>query len=200
MPRRPDARTLLFEKIRNSPPRFVHVTGVPYTVEFRPGKVSEEGGVAEEPDAIWMTIEAPPFGRLRASISISSRLCKEAGKDPGVRVGIVKSTWSEKPPPGLVEDPGQDYAKIEAAFKVPYLEQTREELAEMLISRAKKAVRAEVWGDLYATDTLGIRQIHCRRASDGVSVDMKNRDGALKLYYADENAAELFLFKFSGQK
>jgi hypothetical protein len=28
---------------------------------------------------------------------------------------------------------------------------------------------------------------------------VKNRDGALKLYYPQDNAAEAFLFKFDGQ-
>jgi len=193
MPRRPDARTLLFEKIRTSAPKFVHVTGVPYTVEQRP-----EDDPAKV-DVIWLTVEAPPFGRLRASINTTSQLNREGGFEPIIRVGTVKSTWTEKPPPGLVEDPGQDYAKIDAAFKVVYQPMEREELFNLLNERAKRAVRAELWGELYASETLGIRQIHCRRASRGSAVDTRNRDGALKFYYADANAAELFLFKFEGQ-
>ncbi|HET6406485.1 MAG TPA: hypothetical protein VFG14_01290, partial [Chthoniobacteraceae bacterium] len=73
-------------------------------------------------------------------------------------------------------------------------------LFNVLSERGKKAVRAEIWGELYAGETLGIRQIHCRRASNGSSTDTRNRDGALKLYYSDGNTAELFLFKFDGQK
>ena len=193
MARRPDARTLLFEKIRTSAPKFVHVTGVPYTVEQRP---------VDDPvkaDVIWLTVEAPPFGRLRASINTTSVLNRDGGSAPEIRVGVVKSTWTEKPPPGLVEDPGQDYTKIEAAFKVEYQPMDREALLNLLSERAKKAVRAEVWGELYASETLGIRQVHCRRKSDGSANDTRNRDGALKLYFAEENAAELYLFKFAGQ-
>jgi hypothetical protein len=193
MPRRADARTLLFEKIRTSPPKFVHVIGVPYAVERE---------TSEDPtkiDHIWLTLEAPPFGRLRAAINTLSRLNRDAGFDARVRVGIVQSNWSEKPAPSLVEDPGQDYRKIEAAFKVTYADYEQEALAELLLERAKRAVRAEVWGDLYAREHLGIHQIHCRRASCAVPIDLRNRDGALKLYYAEENAAELFLFKFCGQ-
>jgi hypothetical protein len=193
MPRRPDARTLLFEKIRTSVPKFVHVTGVPYTVEQKPVDDPEKA------DVIWLTVEVPPFGRLRASINTTSQLHREGGFEPAIRVGTVKSTWTEKPPPGLVEDPGQDYAKIEAAFNVEYHPMGREELFILLNERARKAVRAELWGELYASETLGIRQIHCRRKSHGATDDTRNRDGALKLYYADENAAELFLFKFDGQ-
>ena len=194
MPRRPDARTLLYEKIRTSAPKFVHVTGVPYTVEQKP---------VDDPakaDVIWLTIEAPPFGRLRASINTTSRLNETGGFAPEIQVGTVKSTWTEKPPPGLGEDPGQDYAKIEAAFKVKYAPMDRGTLFTLLSERAKKAVRAELWGELYDGETLGIRQIHCRRPSHGFKTDTLNRDGALKLYYADGNTAELYLFKFSGQK
>jgi hypothetical protein len=193
MPRRPDARTLLFEKIRTSAPKFVHVTGVPYTVEQKPV------GDPHEADVIWLTVEAPPFGRLRASVNTTSGLNRNGGFKPEIQVGIVKGTWDQKPPPGLVEDPGQDYAKIEAAFKVKYAPMDRDALTALITERAKKAVRAEIWGELYAGETLGIRQIHCRRLSKGSPTDTRNRDGALKFYYADENAAELFLFKFDGQ-
>jgi len=193
MPRRPDARTLLFEKIRNSPPRFVHVTGVPYAVER---EVNED---PQKVDHIWLTLEAPPYGRLRASLNTVSLRAVDEGLDGQVRVGIVKSTWTEKPPPSLVEDPGQDYAKIDAAFKVTYQAMDRDALAQMLLERAKRAVRAEVWGELHAKEYLGIRQIHGRRASNSVKEDLRNRDGALKLYYSEENAAELFLFKYAGQ-
>jgi hypothetical protein len=179
MPRRPDARTLLFEKIRTSPARFVHVIGVPYLVEEPP---------QEDPalrDALWLTIEVPPYGRLRV--------------DDRVRLGIVAGTWTEKPTPALNEDRGQDYRKLEAAFGVTYQEYDRENLAALLAERAKKAVRAEVWGDLYAQETLGVRQVHCRRASTGVKEDPRNHDGALKLYYAEGSMTEIFLFKFAGQ-
>jgi hypothetical protein len=193
MPRRPDARTLLFEKIRTSPPRFVHVTGVPYAVE------REKKEEPEKIDLIWLTVEAPPYGRLRVSLNTVSLQAIGRGLDGRLRVGIVNSTWTEKPAPGLVEDPGQDYGKIEAAFKVSYEPMESEALATMLLERAKRAIRAEIWGELHAKEFLGIRQIHCRRASDAVKDDLRNRDGALKLYYVDGNTAELFLFKFAGQ-
>ena len=192
-PRRPDARTLLFEKIRTSPPKFVHVTGVPYAIE------REASDDDAQVDRIWLTVEAPPFGRLRVSVNTISRASRDAGHDARVRVAIVKSTYAEKPVPGLAEDPGQDYAKIEAAFPVAYEPMERDALAELLLERGKRAVRAELWGELYAKEHLGVRQLHSRRASAAVSTDLKNRDGALKLYYSEENAAELFLFKFAGQ-
>ncbi|HZJ15496.1 MAG TPA: hypothetical protein VFD27_10615 [Chthoniobacteraceae bacterium] len=192
MARRTDSRTLLFEKIRTSPPKFVHVTGVPYAIEM------EQAEDLARLDHVWLTLEVPPFGRVRAVINTLSRLNRDAGFDARVRVAIVAGSWSEKPETGLLEEQGQDYALIESAVPVSYRFYEHEALAELLISRAKKAVRAEVWGDLYAKDHLGVHQIHCRRASCAVSTDLKNRDGALKLYYGD-NTAELFLFKFCGQ-
>ena len=192
MIRRADARTLLFEKIRTSPAKFVHVTGVPYTVEL------EKSDDPLRVDHVWITIEAPPFGRIRASINTLSRFNRDAGFDARVRVGIVTGTWEEKPENGLLEERGQDYAMIEAALPVTYEFHEHESLAELLVTKAKTAIRAEVWGELYAQEHLGVHQIHSRRASCAVARDVKGRDGALKLYYAD-NPTELFLFKFCGQ-
>ena len=192
MARRADARTLLFEKIRTTPPKFVHVTGVPYIVEV------EQSDDPLRVDHVWITLEAPPLGRIRASINTLSRFNRDAGFDARVRVGIVAGTWEEKPESGLLEEPGQDYAMIEAALPVTYEFYEHTPLAELLVTKAKSAVRAEVWGELYAQDHLGVHQIHSRRASCAVERDIKGRDGALKLYYAD-NTTELFLFKFCGQ-
>ena len=190
MARRPDARTLLYEKIRTSPAKFVHVTGVPYTVEVEQNSLFV--------DHVWITLEVPPFGRLRAAVNTLSRLNRDAGFDQRVRVGVVPGNWTEKPETGLVEENGQDYGMIEAALPVAYEPMEPEALAELLMAKAKTAVRAEVWGELYARDHLGIHQIHSRRASCAVALDLKNRDGGLKFYYADQTA-ELFLFKFCGQ-
>ena len=191
--RRPDPRAVLFERIRTSPPKFVHLVGVPYAVQVED---------SEDPlrrDHVWLTLEVPPFGRVRVAINTLSRFNRDAGFDARVRVGIVRSTYAEKPNTGLEEFPGFDYAKIEAKEKLVYEFYEHEPLAELLVAKAKVAVRAEVWGELYAQDHIGLHQIHSRRASCAVTRQLKNRDGALKLYYPEDNAAELFLFKFCGQ-
>jgi hypothetical protein len=193
MARRPDARALLFERIRTTPAKFVQVRGVPYVVAV------EEAADPLKLDHIWLTLEVPPFGRLRAVINTLSRINRDAGFDSRVRVGIVPSTYAEKPATGLEECAGQDYTHIEATQKIVYAPYEREALTELLIARLKTAIRVELWGELYARDHLGVHQIHCRRASCAVKADIKNRDGALKLYYPTENLAELFLFKFCGQ-
>ena len=189
---KPDARTLLFERIRTRPAKFVHVRGVPYTVT----RVTAEN--PEDADHIHLTIEVPPYGRLRAAVNTFSRLNRDAGFDSRIRMGIVTSTYEKKPEPGLEELPGQDYAQLEAILPIAYEHYDREPLAALLMEKMKRAIRAEVWGELYARDHLGIHQIHSRRASCAVALDLHNRDGALQLYYPD-NSAELLLFKFCGQ-
>ncbi|HEV7866501.1 MAG TPA: hypothetical protein VGO90_02390 [Chthoniobacteraceae bacterium] len=191
--RRPDARAILLERIRTSPPKFVHLVGVPYAVEIE--RVTDPLKL----DHVWITLEVPPFGRLRVVVNTLSRINRDAHLDGDVRLGIVRSTYAEKPAPGLEECPGFDYATVEAAEQVTYTRLERDALAELLLAKAKVAIRAEVWGELYGRDHIGLHQIHCRRASAAVPVTVRNRDGALKLFYAEEQAAELLLFKFSGQ-
>lgn len=191
--RKPDPRAVLFERIRTSPAKFVHLVGVPYAVQI------EE---AEDPtrlDHIWLTLEVPPFGRLRVAINTLSRFNRDAGFDGRIRVAIIPGTYRDKPNTGLEEFPGFDYAKVEAKEKVTFEPHDRDALAELLLERGRKAIRAEVWGELYARDHIGLHQIHSRRASSAVAYDLKNRDGALRLYYTEDQRAELFLFKFAGQ-
>src|SRR5439155_1478009 len=56
MGKKADARALLYERIRSSPPKFMHVVGVPYQVEI------ERSEDPEKIDHVWLTIEVPPFG------------------------------------------------------------------------------------------------------------------------------------------
>ncbi|MGV3530923.1 MAG: hypothetical protein ACO1QR_01030 [Chthoniobacteraceae bacterium] len=193
MRKRPDARTLLYERIRTSPPKFVHITGVPYTVE---PEVCED---PEKLDHVWLTLEVPSLGRLRASINTTSRVSKVSGVDPRIRVGIVTGTWDEKPPTGLVECDGMNYAAVESIFDIKYEPMEREPLTEWLLTKLRAAIRVEIWGDLYARDHLGVHQIHSRRASAAMAVDVIGRDGAFKMYFADGNRTELVLMKFAGQ-
>jgi hypothetical protein len=193
MATRPNARALLFERIRTSPAKFVHIRGVPYTVAV------EQSDDPLKIDHVYLNVEVPPFGRLRACINTLSRLNRDAGFDPRIRVGIIRSTYTEKPQPGLEECAGLDYEKQEKTHNVTYELYDHAALSEMLVSKMKVAIRVEIWGELYARDHLGLHQIHCRRASSAVPLDLKSRDGAFKLYYPQDNLAEAFLFKFDGQ-
>src|SRR6202012_3945712 len=129
MARRPDARALLFERIRTSPAKFVHVRGVPYTVAVQE---------SEDPlkiDHVYLNVEVPPFGRLRVAINTISRLSRDAGFDPRVRVGIIRSTYTEKPSPSLEECAGLDYAKQEEKHGVTYEAYEQAALQEMLVTK-----------------------------------------------------------------
>src|SRR5438067_831942 len=93
--KRPDPRAILFERIRTSPPKMVHLVGVPYKVELE--AVTEP----EKLDHVWLTLEVPPFGRLRISINTCSKANRDAGFDPRVRVAMVPRVYLDKPPTGL---------------------------------------------------------------------------------------------------
>ena len=85
-----------------------------------------------------------------------------------MRVGIIKSTYTEKPSPGLEECAGLDYAKQEEKHNVFFETYERLALTEMLVTKMKLAIRAEILGELYAIDHIGIHQVHSRRASCAV--------------------------------
>lgn len=192
MPKRTAPRAWLIGRVRSTPPRFVHVVGIPYFVEAEPAPDDRQ-------DHVWLTLEVPPFGRLRASINTFSRLNRDAGHDPRVRLGVIREPDSELPEPSLEVHPGLDYTEIESRANVFYEHYDRDALTELLVRKGRIAVRAEVWGDLYAHHHLGVHQIHCRWASCAVPADLRNRDGMLKLHYPARQGTETFLFKFCGQ-
>ena len=69
---KPDARTLLFERIRTRPAKFVHVCGVPYTV------ARETAENPEDSDHIHLTLEVPPFGWTKKN-PVSTTLAPGSG-------------------------------------------------------------------------------------------------------------------------
>jgi hypothetical protein len=173
-------------------PIFVRAIGIPYKVEIEP---------ADDPsrvDHVWMTMECPPVGRLIVSINTLSRYNRDGGFDPRIRLGKVLSRYTERPEPVLERHDPLDYTVLEVLHPVDYFAVEHDPLEEMLITKCNDAVRAEVWGELYIREHLGIHQIHSRRASCAVARDIIGRDGGLRLYYRD-GVAELLLFKFCGQ-
>ena len=85
------------------------------------------------------------------------------------------------------------------AQAIDYREMERTALETMLKAKADRAIFVEAWGALYRRDRLGIHQVHSRRASCSVRTDFVGRDGALRFYYREDSAAEMFLFKYCGQ-
>ena len=173
-------------------PISVRAIGIPYHVEIE--RESDPSRV----DHIWLTMEVPPVGRLIVSINTLSRYNRDAGFDPRVRLGVITSRYKERPEPLLERHEPLDYTVIEATHPVEYVPMEHDPIEELLIERCNSAVRAEVWGELYIHEHLGIHQIHSRRASCAVARDIIGRDGGLRLYFRD-GVAELLLFKFCGQ-
>jgi len=131
-------------------------------------------------------------------VNTLSRLNRNANFDPHVRVAIVKTSYAGMPEPFIEEAMGLDYATVEAQFRPRWESYERDPLAELLMARARAALRIEAWGEIYRAQHLGLHQIHSRRASCAVKTDITGHDGALRFYLRDGHA-EMFLFKFCGQ-
>jgi hypothetical protein len=150
-------------------------------------------------DHVWVTIRAGRFGPLRISINTYSLKHAADGFDPRMRVGVITSRWSQLPESGIFPVAGLDYAELERAQVVDFREMERTALETMLKAKADRAIFVEAWGAFYRRDGLGIHQVHSRRASCSVRTDYTGRDGALRFYYREDSAAEMFLFKYCGQ-
>lgn len=170
----------------------VHVAGTP--IAF----AAEVDRVPANIDHFWITVGLGTGEPIRIALSTHSRQSAAAGFDPRIRLGILKSTWSELPPAGVLKSPGLEYAAIEAASPVTYVETERPALETLLTERSTRAVFIEAWGELYVRTHIGIHQVHSMRASYSVLRDFVGRDGAIRFYFADKTS-ELLLFKYSGQ-
>ena len=153
----------------------------------------------ERTDHVQLILALDDTVELRAALNTISRRNRDAGFDPRIRAGVVYSVWEVLPESGVFECDGLDYAQIERTVNVFYEYHDQKEMESLLIDKSGRAILAEVWGDIYARKHMGIHQIHSRRASCAVAGEISGRDGALKFYYAEENACELLLFKFCGQ-
>ena len=192
MPHRRGQQRGLREHLGLSHGDLVHVAGTP--VAF----AAEIDRVPANIDHFWITVGLGGAEPIRIALSTHSRQNAAAGFDSRMRVGIVASSWSELPAPGLVKSPGLDYRTIEAASPVIYLEYERPALELLLADKAKRAVLIEGWGELYLRTHAGIHQVHSMRASCSVPRDLVGRDGAIRFYFPDRTA-ELLLFKYCGQ-
>lgn len=150
-------------------------------------------------DHVWMTVRAGEFGRVQISLSTTSRQSRAAGFDPRVRLGIVRSHWSELPFAGVRPAGPLDYATIEKTEPIDYTAQERSAVEELLLAKARRAIFVEAWGEFYVRAHIGIHQVHSRRASFAVPRDVVGQDGAIQFYYPEAKTRELLLFKFAGQ-
>ena len=150
-------------------------------------------------DHVWLTLDIGHGLEIRASLNTLSRRNRDAGFEPRIRVGMLRSTWDKLPESGVFDADPLDYSILEQQANIFYEYRDQKQMEVLLPEKTKRSILVEIWGDIYAHNHIGIHQIHSRRASCAVSGDMAGRDGALKFYYAEENACELLLFKFCGQ-
>lgn len=150
-------------------------------------------------DHVWLTLDVGRGVEMQASLNTLSRRNRDAGFEPRIRVGILRSTWEKLPAPGVYETGPHDYSSVEAEANIFYEYYDQKQMEVLFAEKTRDALLVEVWGDIYARHHFGIHQIHSRRTSCAVEEDIKGRDGAVKFYYAKENACELLLFKFCGQ-
>ncbi len=173
--------------------RFVTAAGEIATV-----RVEQE----EDPrkiDHVWIQLRAGEVGRVQISLSTCSRQSRAAGFDPRVRVGIIHSTWTELPPRGVRLAPPLDYALLESARPVLYQTLDRAALEHLLVTKARRAIYLEAWGEFYFRAHMGVHQIHSCRGSFAVPRDLIGRDGAVQFYFREPDTRELLLFKVAGQ-
>jgi hypothetical protein len=190
-PRRRQSRPRNFHGLNHDD--LVHVAGTP--IAF----AAEMDAVPANIDHYWITIGIGTGEPIRIALSTHSRQNAAAGFDPRIRLGIQTSTWTTLPVAGVLKSPGLDYSSIEVASPVTYIEYERPALEVLLTEKATGAILIEAWGELYVRTHVGIHQVHSMRASCSVGRDLVGRDGAIRFYFAEENRAELLLFKYCGQ-
>ncbi len=161
--------------------------------------IVEEEEDARKIDHVWIQVRAGKFGRMQISLSTCSRQSRAAGFDPRVRVGIIRSSWSELPAAGLRSATPLNYTVLEAAQSIEYPAYDRVALEELLVEKARRAIYAKAWGEFYLRAQRGVHQIHSRRGSFAVPRDLVGQDGALQFYFRQPDVREMLLFKFAGQ-
>lgn len=169
----------------------VRVVGRPLRMEV------ERTSCAEKIDHFWITISVAEVGPVLLSVNTTSLRNRYAGFDDRLSVGRVRSSYSHPPTGGISRSRLLNYRSIAANANVFYEHYERRELEALLREQTARATWVQAWGVAFARRTIGVHQIHCRRASCGVAEDLVQMDGALRFYR--ENEAEMLLLKFCGQ-
>lgn len=190
---RPGRGLHLNEPVRDWHLQSVRVVGRPLRMEV------ERNFHPETTDHFWITISVAELGPVLLSVNTTSLRNRRAGFDDRLRVGRVRSPFHRPPVGGMSRSRLLNYRSIEENANVFYEYYERRELEDLLREQTEKATWVQAWGVAFARRTLGVHQIHCRRASCAVAEDLVQMDGALRFFRADEGMAELLLLKFCGQ-
>lgn len=150
-------------------------------------------------DHLWITMNIGGPRRAMVSVNTLSRHSREAGFDPRVRVGVLRSPWTVHPPRGITEWDGLDYETLTAEANVYFEAMEKSAVEQALLEACRSADLLEAFGEPYRRRGLpGVHQVHSRRASHAVPKDLHHRDGALRFYFPN-GTAKWFLLKFAGQ-
>ncbi len=160
------------------------------------GAEVEQSENPDEVDHVWIRMDIG--GEIAVAVNTLSKKNRMAGRDPRVRVGMVRGPEEDPPPPGASACARLDYAEIEARENVFFEHFERAALEVLLLDCCGRARALEVWGAPHGGSREGIHQVHSRRASCAVPEDVVGTDGALKFYF--EEGTLVLLFKFCGQK
>ena len=143
-------------------------------------------------DHVWVTIRAGRFGPLRIAINTYSLKHADNGFDPRMRVGVLTSQWSQLPESGIFPSPDWTAPNSSVLRWSSTGKWNGRPWKRCSRQRRIRAIFVEAWGAFYRRDRFGIHHVRRRRASCSVRTDYSGRDGALRFYYREDSAAEMF--------
>lgn len=156
----------------------------------------------ERVDHVWVTMRCGSLGRIVVALNTVSLRSREAGCDARLRVGRLAGSARELPPTGWEHSEPFDYEEFEAAHNVFYEKLERAAIERLVMELTSRASLLECRGAAFRRHgRIGIHQIHSRRASLAVPVDVRGKDGSLRFFYPEGGrwAWTWLFFKFAGQ-
>jgi hypothetical protein len=181
------------EELHGQVGSIVHIVGQPI------GYRIEANRNANRIDHLSINVRAGSAGVIEIALNTFSLRNVRRGRDPRIRVAIVRSTWSALPAAGIFVSDGFDYAAVEGQKEIAYREHERSALEALLIRKIDTALLVEGWGELFLRSHPGIHQVHYRRKASAPQADERSRDGAVRFYFKEEATTEVLLLKFFGQ-
>ncbi|MCX7868456.1 MAG: hypothetical protein N2322_00755 [Terrimicrobiaceae bacterium] len=162
----------------------------------------EEDAREERVDHVWITMRCGAFERVVVAVNTLSLRSREAGCDARLRVGRLAGSCQSLPAPGWSPAEAFDYTEFEASHNVFYETLERPAVERLLLDLTSRACCLECRGAPFRRKgRMGIHQVHSRRASTAVPVDVRGCDGSLKFFHPEGGgwAWTLLLIKFHGQ-
>lgn len=106
---------------------FSRAAGVPQLAKIeyalQPGRV----------DHVWIDLDCGE--RMRVAVNTLSLRNRDAGHDPRIRLGIIRSVYEKLPEPGVYLSAGLDYRELESVNNVFYETYEQQPLEQLLIAK-----------------------------------------------------------------